>query len=103
MSRHTSPHERRRLIASWRASGQSAAGFARDHDIASSTFATWVKQHPLAPPVAQTTAPFVALTPAPEVGPDVAFAVTVGAHALQFDAPPPPSWFANVLRELATC
>ena len=32
-----------------------------------------------------------------------AFTVRVGAHHLQFDLPPPPMWFAQLLRALDPC
>lgn len=103
MRKHTPVAQQRRLVAAYRRSGLSQSAFARANGLPLSTFSSWIDRHP--PEEAALVAAFVDVTPAPEPPP---FSVEIcGASrrsvALTFDAPPPASWFAAVLREVTSC
>ena len=99
MGKHTPAAEQRRLVALWREADTSIAAFARAHGVQPVTFGSWVERHAPQPPPPRFLP--VAVVPA-EVTPQ-AFTVRVGAHHLQFDLPPPPMWFAQLLRALDPC
>lgn len=48
-------------------------------------------------------ATFIRVSAAPEPAPAAPFAVRLDELQLAFDGPPPPAWFAALLRELAPC
>lgn len=61
----------RRLVAQWRQSGESQAGFARRHGIPTWTFWYWCRRASLqavAEPAAAATFVPIRVTPEPEVG-----------------------------------
>jgi hypothetical protein len=93
--------EQRRLVALWRGSTLSMSAFARAHNVLPGTFGSWVARHerPLTAP--STSCSFVQVTTV--APPPPTFVVHIDDHALRFEVPPPPAWFAAVLRELAPC
>jgi hypothetical protein len=101
MGKATPAAEQRRLVALWRGSTLSMAAFARAHGVLPATFGTWVARHSRPLTVPSTACSFVQVTAVPGAATATTFVVHVDAHALRFDAPPPPAWFAAVLRELA--
>ncbi len=105
MPQHTPVAEQQRLVARWRRSQQSMSAFARSVGVAPSTFSRWIHR---------TTPESTAVTPTPsfiEVSPvsaPASFSVQLelqGQSALEltFEAPPAPTWFAMVLREVMAC
>ena len=102
MGQHTPSEAQRRLVELWNASDASMAGFARAHCVLPGTFATWVERHRDHARPAHATAFLQVVTPNPPPAVE-SFAVRVGSHQLAFDAPPPASWFAAVLREIGSC
>ncbi len=101
MGKATPPTDQRRLVALWRSSTLSAAAFARAHGVLPVTFYSWVARHDPEPMAPQSMASFVQVTTVPVAAP--IFVVHVDERTLRFDSPPPPAWFAAVLRELAPC
>jgi hypothetical protein len=101
MGKPTPTAEQRRLVALWRGSTLSQSAFARSHDILPGTFASWVARHDR--PVASAPSAFVEITAGSAEKVTQKFVVLLGDHALGFEAPPPPAWFAQVVRELASC
>ena len=102
MAKHTPVGEQRRLVELWQTSNLSMATFARTHCVLPGTFSLWVSRHGanwLAPP--EPTRFVQVPTSLPK--PTTALAVRLAGHELSFDAPPPPAWFAAVLRELTPC
>ena len=101
MGKATPTAEQRRLVALWRSSTLSMSAFAKAHGVLPGTFGSWVARHgrPLTAP--STSCSFVQVTGIAASTPT--FVVHVDDHALRFDTPPPPAWFAAVLRELAPC
>ena len=102
MGQHTPSEDQRRLVELWTASDASMAAFARAHDVRPGTFATWVERHRNHGQSLRSAAFLQVVTPDP-VPPVASFSVRVGPHQLAFDAPPPASWFAAVLREIGPC
>lgn len=103
MGKATPTAAQRRLVALWRESTLSKAAFARAHRVHPGTFCSWVARHDLAPPALPAPFAFVEVkTPPADASPD-GFVVHINDQALSFDAPPPPAWFAAVLRELWPC
>jgi hypothetical protein len=100
LGKATPTPEQRRLVARWRASSLSMAAFARAHRVRPGTFATWVARHPDVSDAPEAAPAFIQVTPS--VAPS-GFVVHVDDRPLRFDAPPPPAWFAAVLRELDPC
>jgi hypothetical protein len=98
MGKATPTAEQRRLVAVWRRSTLSMAAFARSHGVLPATFGSWVARHDRPLTVPSTACSFVQVTPPATA---TTFTVRIDDHALRFDAPPPPAWFAAVLRELA--
>ena len=101
MGKPTPTAEQRRLVALWRGSTLSQSAFARSHDILPGTFASWVARHDRPVPSAPSAFVEISAGSAEKVTP--IFVVRLGDHALGFEAPPPPAWFAQVVRELASC
>ena len=100
MGKHTPVAVQHRLVALWRGTDTSMAAFARQHGINPTTFGAWVARHRPAP----TALPgFVQVAVPATAPPSPMVSVRVGGHALRFDAPPPPGWFAAVVRELSPC
>lgn len=99
MGRHTPVADQRRLVSIWRASGVAMAPFARTHGIHPTTFRQWVCRARESTEACATPAflEVVAHEPKPPL------AVEVGPHALRFETPPPPDWFAAVVRGLSRC
>jgi hypothetical protein len=100
MAKHTPVADQRELIDRWRRSALSKAAFARAHGVLPATFAAWVARHTAA---ALTPAPYAFVEVRSQPVPAAGFVVRVNAQSLTFDAPPPPAWFAELLRELAPC
>lgn len=103
MGKATPTATQRRLVAVWRGSTLSKAAFAKAHGVHPGTFASWVARHEEDAAVPSMACTFVRVTTTPAVAPSATFVVQVDALALRFGAPPPPAWFAAVLRELAPC
>ena len=105
MSKHTPVAQQRRLVAAWRRSAHSKSAFARSHGVATNTFWRCTQKYP-ADEVALTPPPsFMDVTPEPDVEP---LRVRLGVSGqlvceLDFDTPPPPSWFAAVLQGVTSC
>ena len=102
MGKRTPNPEQRRLVAAWRSSSTSKTAFARAHGIQPATFASWVARHETSVP-RDEPGHFVALSVAAPVETAGPLVVHVGDHELRFPSPPPPAWFAAMLRELAPC
>lgn len=103
MGKHRSVTEQRELVDLWHRSTGSMAAFARGRGIRPGTFSSWVKRHrPLLPALGDEPS-FVQVKPSSVTPVAERFSVAVGAHALQFEAPPPADWFAAVLRGLSPC
>jgi len=103
MGKATPTAVQRRLVALWHGSTLSKAAFARAHRVSPGTFGSWVARHHLTPAVPPVASAFVQVTTTLVDAPPTTFVVHVDDHALVFDGPPPPAWFAAVLRELAPC
>lgn len=103
MGKATPTAVQRRLVALWHGSTLSKSAFARAHGVRPGTFCSWVSRHDLTPALRCVAPTFVRVTTSPVDAPPTTFAVHVDDHALVFEAPPPPAWFAAVLRELASC
>lgn len=103
MGKATPNAEQRRLVALWRASAFSMSAFARSHGVLPGTFASWVARHGRPLVAAPASCSFIEVTTVPEDELAPMFVVRVDDQALGFDAPPPPAWFAAVLRELRSC
>lgn len=109
MAKHTPIPEQKRLVAEWRRTEQPTSAFARSAGIHPNTFWSWTKKYPLEEVVLAPPATFMDVTPAAEPAPVLeSITVRVGPPGLtscelDFDKPPPPTWFAAVLREVAAC
>jgi len=110
--------EQRRLVACWRQSELSKTAFARSHQIHPNTFWGWTRRHAAkdrAVPLDLGT--FIDVTASVEVSPPVVVTPSACARSLTvrlcapgqapcevgFETLPPVSWFAAVLREVASC
>ena len=103
MGKATPTARQRHLVALWHGSTLTKAAFARSHGVRPKTFASWVERHAPTPTMPARSSAFVQVMATPLVAVPAAFVVRVDEHMLRFDAPPPPAWFAEVLRELARC
>lgn len=103
MGKTIPPAGQRRLVELWRSSSLSAAAFARSRGIQPDTFSAWVAEHQVPVTVTQRDGLFVEVIPEPAETTPTPFVVHLRTHALGFDGPPPPAWFAAVLRELESC
>lgn len=99
MGKHTPEAEQRHLVARWRASTLPMSAFARAHGVQPGTFRSWVVRHEPGPEGPAASCSFIQVTTASAT--DAGFVVHVDDRALRFELPPPPAWFAAVLRELA--
>ena len=81
-ARH-SPEEKRTLVSSWRASGQSQSRFAFEHGVPQSSFSKWVARYTPAPMTLPTfaTVEVVDETPPPNL------LVHLGATGLRVEVP----------------
>jgi hypothetical protein len=81
-ARH-SPEEKRTLVSSWRASGQSQSRFAFEHGVPQSSFSKWVARYTPAPMTLPTfaTVEVVDETPPPNL------LVHLGAKGLRVEVP----------------
>lgn len=95
MARHRSPDERRRHVDAWRHSQMTQSAYARHIGVDPQTLAKWARDNPLRPPAFIEVA---TTSYASEV-----LAVTVAGCDLTFVTPPPPEWFAAVLRAASLC
>jgi transposase-like protein len=100
MGKHTPRDEQLAWVSAWRESGESMRRFAARHGLRVQTFRAWVRTQR----ETELRAEFLevqlsAVTVAPRTG----FAVRVGGLAFVFDEPPPPDWFAAVLRGAGRC
>lgn len=102
MGKHTPPSDQRRLVELWLRSPGSRADFARSHGVLPSTFSSWIHRH-RTPCLEPEEWHFLPVTAPVALAADEAVAVQVGQHTLRFDSPPPATWFAAVIRELAPC
>jgi hypothetical protein len=109
MAHRTPISEQKRLVARWRHTGQTMAGFALSVGVPESTFWRWTRKFPARPPSAlevpavMPRPAFVEVTPASA---QFAVRVQLSGHAaieLAFDDAPAPAWFAAVLREVTAC
>jgi hypothetical protein len=100
MGKHTPADKRRQLVARWRDSDLSMSAFACLHRVRPGTFASWVSRA-RGPNVSSPA--FVQVSTMPVAVSLPRLLVVVGDHELRFEAPPPPAWFAAVVRELAPC
>lgn len=103
MGKHTPAAEQRRLVDLWHTSEVSMASFARANGVRPGTFATWVGRHrtPLPP---RAFLQLAVVGAAPEAQAETReLAVRVRDVTLRFPEPPPPAWFAALLRELGPC
>lgn len=101
MGKHTTREEQRAWVAAWRESGESMRRFAAGHGLKVQTFRSWVRterETELRAEFLEVQLPAVA-----SVAPRRTFAVHVGGLAFVFDEPPPPDWFAAVLRGVGRC
>jgi len=103
MGKHTPTARQRRLVALWRDSTLSMAVFARAHGVRPRTFRAWVARHALKAVEPPSVRSFVQVVSIPVAPAPSAFVVYVDQHALSFESPPPPAWFAAVLNELVRC
>ena len=101
MGKHTPPDQQRAWISAWRESGDSMRRFALRHGLTVQTFRSWVRAQRDTDP----RAAFLEVQlPAVEASvPRRSFAVYVGGLAFLFDEPPPPDWFAELLRGVGRC
>ena len=101
MARHTPRDQQLAWVAAWRESGESMRRFAARHGLAVQTFRSWVR----AQREAHLRAEFLEVQLPASISPMArrAFAVHVGGLAFVFDEPPPPEWFAAVLRGVGRC
>ena len=101
MGKHTSRVEQQSWIAAWRESGESMSRFAARHHLHPQTFRSWVR----AAREGDLRAAFleVQLPTVPAAPSRATFAVHVDGLAFLFDEPPPPEWFATLLRGLGRC
>ena len=102
MGKHTAAAEQQRLVQRWRESGMLMATFAQENGVHPVTFGSWVQRYDLERAQAPTPQ-FLPVAVGPQELPAVPFTVRLANHTLTFDAPPPPAWFAALLRELASC
>ncbi len=103
MGKATPTAQQRRLVALWRGSTLTKSAFARSHGVRPGTFGSWVARHDPAPAVPARSCTFIQVMATPVAAVSATFVVYVDEHALRFEAPPPPAWFAAVLQELARC
>lgn len=101
MGKHTPHDQQQAWVAAWRESGESMRRFAARHGLQVQTFRSWVR----AQREAELRAEFleVQLPALTSPVPRQTFAVHVGGLAFVFDEPPPPDWFAAVLRGVGRC
>lgn len=104
MAQHTPISEQRRLVASWRRSDLSIAGFAKSVGIAESTFGRWTRKH-AETAVVPTTPEFIEIAAAPVPEPVAVQLQVQGSLAvlLTFDALPDATWLGTVVREVTAC
>ena len=98
MGRHTPLSEQQRIVASWQQSDQSPQAFADAHGLRVGTLRSWITRHA---PVREEPAEslrFLEVVAVPEAP---LFSVQVAGQLLTFEQPPPPAWFAALLRQLS--
>ena len=96
MAKHTPFDEQLRWVRAWRDSGESQVAFAHRHELRLPTLRSWIHRHRSDDrPGGFLQVELASARPT--------FAVHVAGAALIFDAPPPPDWFAAVLRGVARC
>jgi len=105
----TTPVQRARLVAQWRARGGSQARFARQHHVHPRTFWDWVRQHPPATAPREGVAAvedrsprFVAVQVEPAAASGDARLVIAWASGLRLEAPPGtcPTWVGAIVAGL---
>ena len=108
----TTPVQRARLVAQWRARGGSQAHFARQHRVHPRTFWDWVRQHPPTPPASEgppvepRRPRFVAVQVAPVAPTGDAPLVIAWPSGLRLEVPPGtcPTWIGAIAAGLrASC
>ena len=100
MGKATPTAAQRAFVQNWRESNLSKTAFAAAHGLNPGTFVSWVARHrDLVEPPPVHAASFVRV--AHGVSTAEPLSVRLADLRLAFDAPPPPSWFTAVLRELA--
>lgn len=98
---HTKPHERRRVIEAWDASGLSAYRFAAQSGISVSNLRRWRRQTYEAPrQVSLVEVPHAAPSQASS---DWAAEVSSKVGPIRFAAGASPVWAASLLREVNRC
>lgn len=110
MPQHTPAPVRDRIVAEFRASGMTAAAFARVRGVPVRRLRRWHRDGRSAPSAAPPAPSFIELRPVEPSRPaastaadDNTFRVRVGPFSLTFDAPPPAMWFAELVAELGSC
>ena len=98
---HTKPHERRRVIEAWDASGLSAYRFAAQSGISVSNLRRWRRQTYEAP--RQVSLVEVPHAPPSPVTSEWAAEVSSKAGPVRFAAGASPVWAARLLREMNRC
>jgi hypothetical protein len=105
----TTPVQRARLVAQWRARGGSQARFARQHHVHPRTFWDWVRRHPSAVPPRAGAAPgedrpprFVAVQVAPAAASGDARLVIGWPSGLRVEVPAGtcPTWVSALVAGL---
>ena len=79
-----SPEEKRTLVASWRASGQSQSRFAFEHGVPQSSFSKWVARYAPAPMARPT---FATVEVVDESPPPPNLLVHLGTSGLRVEVP----------------
>jgi transposase-like protein len=105
----TTPVQRARLVAQWRARGGSQARFARQHHVHPRTFWDWVRQHPPATAPREGVAAvedrsprFVAVQVEPAAASGDARLVIAWPSGLRLEVPAGtcPTWISAVVASL---
>ena len=102
MGKHTPAAEQQRLVQRWRETDTLMATFAKENGVHPVTFGSWVQRYDLERTQTQTPQ-FLPVAVAPHELSAGDFTVRLAGHTLHFDTPPPPAWFAALLRELPSC
>jgi hypothetical protein len=98
MGKHTPLDEQQALVEAWRQSGQSPLVFAAAHGLRVGSLRSWIARH--APMERGEAVTFLEVLSVPVQAPAL-FSVQVAGLRLTFEQPPPPAWFAALLRQLS--
>lgn len=95
MAKRYSENEKRSLVASYLASGQSCASYARVCRVSAITLKTWQNRYG-----ENDAAGFEAIS-SPLPGVELGFRLSIGSAVLDFDRLPPVEWLSVFLKSLA--